>query len=212
MRNSFNQTLKNATAPTINRGIKTAFFQKLALGTLEKTHYQNYLAQDYFYLLEYTRILTLVAHKAPTASEKIFLLALAECCLQEPAFHENFSAEEKEKILPHCASKKYISFLKKHSTQTYEEAIACLIACMHSYLEISHILNPHDKKNPYQYFFDSYTNKKFLELYQKFENILKDQYEKSENEKKEKLLSLVKKGAEFDIDFIEASDKPYVRI
>jgi thiaminase/transcriptional activator TenA len=110
------------------------FVQAIGDGTLSEEHYRFYLAQDYVYLIDFSRFFALGAAKAPNLSSmERFGKLLDETLHFEMELHRNLCAEfglsrqELERTRPSPTCLAYTSFLLRVA---YEGEAATLLAAL----------------------------------------------------------------------------------
>ena len=118
-------------------------------GTLPVDQFKYYVAQDYVYLIDYSRVLAIASARAPKLEDMSWFAGLLDETLnQEMALHRNYcqefgiSNQELEATEPAPATLAYTSFLLKVAHQgSFGELTASLLPCQWGYWEIGeHLL------------------------------------------------------------------------
>ena len=120
------------------------FVRGIGDGTLDEARFRFYVRQDYRFLIDYGRLLSLGAARAPRVAEMRRFAALAQSVLEtEMALHVGFAerwgiaaeALEAEPVAPATAA--YADFLLRVATLgDYAELVAALLPCMWGYAEV----------------------------------------------------------------------------
>lgn len=154
--------------------INHSFVKELALGTLPKKNFQNFLIQDYLYLLDYARLEALAIYKSETLAEMQYFnsllngvfdvelnLHLAYC--QQWGIKKQ-SLQDVPKSLELIAYTQYI--LNKSLQGDLLDIIILMLPCLIGYGEIGlNLLNsPNTIKvsNPYLPWIETYSGSKYL--------------------------------------------------
>lgn len=118
-------------------------------GTLPVERFKYYVAQDYAYLINYSRVLALASARAPKLEDMIWFAGLLEETLNvEMALHRSYceefgiSSQELESTEPSPVTQAYTDFLLKTAYQgSFGELAASLLPCQWGYWEIGeHLL------------------------------------------------------------------------
>ena len=120
------------------------FVRGIGDGTLDEERFRFYVRQDYRYLIDYGRLLSLGAARAPRLEDMRRFAALAQSVLEvEMTLHVGFAQRwgiaaaelEAEPAAPATAA--YADFLLRTATVgDYAELVAALLPCMWGYAEI----------------------------------------------------------------------------
>ena len=90
----FAQQLREVAAPVWKEILEHPYLKDLAAGTLPRETFRYYLQQDWLYLQEFTRALSLTAVRCPDIPEMKFLLSWVEPLVSmEYHFHRKHGAE-----------------------------------------------------------------------------------------------------------------------
>lgn len=146
--------------------IDLPFNQELMKGTLDIDRFIFYVRQDSLYLIDYCRVLALIASKLDKTERILQFLKFAEdSILVEKAMHEKFLAgyEEKEEIQKSPACLTYTNFLLSTAAfRSTEEAVASILPCFWIYREVgNYIYTNASHGNPYQEWIDTYSAEEF---------------------------------------------------
>ena len=118
-------------------------------GTLPVKKFRYYVAQDYSYLIDYSRVLALASARAPRLDDMSWFAGLLDETLNvEMELHRSFcqefgiNAEELEATVASPTTVAYTSFLLKTAHQgSFGELVASLLPCQWGYWEIgNHLL------------------------------------------------------------------------
>lgn len=136
------------------RGLRQAilahpFIVGVGDGTLEAARFKHYVAQDYAYLIDYSRVLALASARATDlATMGWFARLLDETLNVEMGLHRSYCAEfgitagELEATEPAPTTVAYTSFLLKTAHQgSFGELVASLLPCQWGYWEIGEHLS-----------------------------------------------------------------------
>ena len=119
-----------------------AFLRELCAGTLPRETFTFYLVQDSLYLRAYSKVLALLAAKAPRP-EVTQLMASASriTLLVEGALHADFLRGSGADAARSPTCEGYVNFLlaTAHSAP-YEVAFAAAIPCYTIYCEVGHLI------------------------------------------------------------------------
>ncbi|CAI3927632.1 Aminopyrimidine aminohydrolase TenA (thiamine salvage pathway) (TenA) (PDB:2QCX) (PUBMED:17618314) [Commensalibacter communis] len=155
------------------------FIKELALGTLPKNEFQQYLLQDYLYLLDFCRVEALAVYKSRSFEEmQYFSSVLHDLLHVELPLHISYCREwgiqqeiidNTPKTLELLAYSQYI--LSKAMQGDLLDLIVLLMPCVIGYGEIGlNIISDSESKtqnNPYQSWIDMYSGKEYLKIIQK---------------------------------------------
>ena len=185
--------------------LNTKFVQGLKSGNLPKHIFQEYLAQDYFFLETFAKAYGLAVSKS---KDKYSIRTLSQLLIgvsEELILHENYAKEwdidlSNNQIKP--ATKNYTDFLDDVSKKlTALEIMFAMTPCMRLYSWIGQrLLNMgFDKK--YKEWIITYSDKSFENLAQSLENLI-DSYQDSFDINQANYL--YKRAMELELDFFKA--------
>lgn len=169
---SFSHSLKDRTGEIWEAGYRHPFVQGLGSGTLPREAFQFYLAQDYLYLLEYTRIFAIGAAKADTeALMGKFTLAQNNIINGEMDLHraymEKFGIDRAafSKVRPSLFNRAYTgNMLSTAYAGGPAEILATIFPCAWTYYDYATRLAEDYgtvPENPYQSWIDMYSSADF---------------------------------------------------
>lgn len=131
-----------ATAPIRAAVDACAFVVALGDGTLDRDQFHWYLAQDAYYLGEYSRLLARASTLAPTREEQVFWARGATTALEEEAaLHRSHVADGP--VAPSATTLAYVGHLHATSGE-YAELVAALLPCYWLYADVGERLRALD--------------------------------------------------------------------
>ncbi|MDQ6804503.1 MAG: thiaminase II [Actinomycetota bacterium] len=145
------------------------FVQGIGDGTLEAERFRHFVRQDYVYLIEYARLLSLACARAPKLTWMRRFAELAEATLgSEMDMHRDFAAtwgitpEELEYERATPTTRSYTEFLLRTATLgDFSELVAALLPCMWGYAEVGRALAPRSQGHPYSAWIETYASPEF---------------------------------------------------
>ena len=162
----FSTHLWESTKEIYDKIISLPFNRELMKGTLSMDRFIFYIRQDSLYLIDYCRVLSVIASKLDNPERMLRFLKFAEdSILVEKAMHEKFLSEYKDegeiRKSPTCFS--YTNFLLATSAfGSTEEAVASVLPCFWIYREVGdHIYKNAGPDNPYREWIDTYSAEEF---------------------------------------------------
>lgn len=116
----------------------------IADGSLEIERLEQWVRQDYVFLVDYARVLAFAAARAPDLATMAGFADVARATLREEMdLHRSYAAEfgisaaQLEAETPSAATAAYTDFLLRHaSAGSFEELVAALLPCMWGFSEI----------------------------------------------------------------------------
>ena len=185
--------------------LNTKFVQGLKTGSLPKKIFQEYLAQDYFFLETFARAYGLAVSKS---KDKYSIRKVSELLMgvsEELILHENYAKEwdidlSKNKIKK--ATKNYTDFLNDTSKRlNFIEIMFAMTPCMRLYSWIGNSLYQEDYDNKYKEWIITYSDVSFENLANSLENLIETNKESYDiNNAK----YLYKRAMELELDFFNA--------
>lgn len=141
MAESFSETLRREAEPLWKAIHAHPFVRGIGDGTLPIERFRFYMCQDYFFLIEYSRVIALAAAKAPRLDEMGRFADLLNATLNtEMDLHRGFAAkfgipnEELEATRPAPACRAYTNYLLEAAySGTFGEAAAAMLPCQWDY-------------------------------------------------------------------------------
>jgi thiaminase/transcriptional activator TenA len=163
------EALRDA-APSWEASLAHPFVRGLGDGSLPEASFSFYIRQDYLFLIDYGRLLSLGAARAPRLSWMRTFAGLASSVLEtEMSLHREFAARwdvvdlESERAAP--ATSAYCNFLlRTASLGDFGELAAAVLPCMWSYAEIGAALAASASSDRYREWIDMYASEEFAEL------------------------------------------------
>jgi thiaminase (transcriptional activator TenA) len=138
---SFTAGAWTAVAAVRGRIDALPFVRELGAGTLSRSRFEYYLAQDALYLAEYARALAAAAVKAPRAEELAFFASSAHTAvIVERELHAKYVGDLAAdnpalRASPTCAA--YTShLLSVAQTQGYAELVGAVLPCFWIYTDV----------------------------------------------------------------------------
>ena len=185
--------------------LNTKFVQGLKSGTLPKHVFQEYLAQDYFFLETFAKAYGLAVSKS---KDKYSIRTLSQLLIgvsEELILHENY-AEEWDIDLSNnqikTATKNYTDFLDDVSKKLSAVEIMCAMTpCMRLYSWIGQRLSNMGYDNTYKKWIITYSDKNFENLAKSLEDLI-DSYQDSFDINQANYL--YKRAMELELDFFKA--------
>ena len=185
--------------------LETKFVQGIKNGDLPKTKFQEYLAQDYFFLESFARAYGLAVSKSKKKNNIKILSGLLSGVSEELIMHETYAKEwdidlTNNSIKP--ATKKYTDFLEAVSINLSLIEIMCAMTpCMRLYSWLGKNLINMISDNPYKEWILTYSDESFDNLAKSLENII-DEYDESYDI--DQVNFLYKSAMELELDFFNA--------
>lgn len=170
----FSAELRREAADVWAAQLAHPFVRGVADGTLDPERFRHFIRQDYLFLVDYARVLSLGAARAPDLASATRLADLARGVLgDEMALHRAYAAEwgisatelETERAAP--TTRAYTDFLLRTAALgDYAELLAALLPCMWGYSELGLALarEPRPADERYARWIDSYASGEFAEL------------------------------------------------
>jgi thiaminase/transcriptional activator TenA len=165
---SRSESLRAASADLWDAAVGHTFVRGLADGTLDEAAFQSYIRQDYLFLIDYGRLLSLGAARAPRLPWMRRFAALASSVLEtEMSLHREFAARwgvrDLSAVRVEPATAAYCDFLLRvASLGDFSELAAAVLPCMWTYAEIGSGSTP--TADRYREWFDMYASPEFASL------------------------------------------------
>jgi thiaminase/transcriptional activator TenA len=145
------------------------FVKGIADGTLDVERFRHFVRQDYVYLIEYARLLSLACARAPRFAWMRRFAELAGSTLgKEMDTHREFAArwgitaEELQYERATATTRAYTEFLLRTAALgDFAELVAALLPCMWGYAEVGQALAPRAQGNPYAAWIQTYASADF---------------------------------------------------
>ena len=175
---SLAKTLWAENADLAQTALDHRFVRGIADGTLPLEHFQNYVAQDAFYLQSFARAYALaLAHSSDSEGLHSFAELLVGT-LEELKLHEDYAARwdvDLGKAVPGEATLAYTDFLlATASLKTVGETCAAMTPCMRLYAFLGQSLSEKSvgEDNPYAEWVETYSDPEFEKLAVRLEELL----------------------------------------
>ena len=185
--------------------LNTKFVQGIKNGNLPKTKFQEYLAQDYFFLESFARAYGLAVSKSRNKQTIKTLSVLLSGVSEELILHETYAKEwdiDLTTNLIEPATKKYTDFLEDVSVNlSLIEIMSAMTPCMRLYSWLGKNLLNMISDNPYKEWILTYSDKSFDDLAKSLEYLI-DEYDDSYDI--DKINVLYKKSMELELEFFNA--------
>ena len=156
--------------------LKSKFVQGLKNGNLPKHIFQEYVAQDYFFLESFAKAYGLAVSKSKDKNSKNVLSQLLEGVSEELILHDTYAKEwdidlTNNFIKP--ATQNYTYFLDEVSKkQSAIEIMFAMTPCMRLYSWIGKSLSNKILNNPYKEWIITYSDESFENLAKSLENLI----------------------------------------
>ena len=185
--------------------LNTKFVQGIKNGDLPKTKFQEYLAQDYFFLESFARAYGLAVSKSRNKKNIKSLSVLLSGVSEELILHETYAKEWDIDLTTNLigpATKKYTDFLEEVSLNlSLIEIMSAMTPCMRLYSWLGKKLLNMISDNPYKEWILTYSDESFDNLAKSLENLI-DEYDESYDI--DQINFLYKKAMELELDFFNA--------
>jgi len=185
--------------------LNTKFVQGIKNGDLPKTKFQEYLAQDYFFLESFARAYGLAVSKSRNKKNIKTLSVLLSGVSEELILHETYAKEWDIDLTTNLigpATKKYTDFLEEVSLNlSLIEIMSAMTPCMRLYSWLGKKLLNMISDNPYKEWILTYSDGSFDNLAKSLETLI-DEYDESYDI--DQINFLYKKAMELELDFFNA--------
>tara|TARA_B100001989_G_C24429269_1_gene408168 strand:- start:177 stop:800 length:624 start_codon:yes stop_codon:yes gene_type:complete len=182
--------------------LKSNFVQGIKTGKLPKNIFQEYVAQDYFFLESFARAYGLAVSKSKDKNQIKTLSQLLIGVSEELILHEKYSKEwDIDLTNNHIkqATKNYTDFLEEVSKkQNAIDIMFAMTPCMRLYSWIGKSLSNNILNNPYKEWIITYSDESFDGLVVSLENLIDSSKEVYDTDKAN---YLYKKAMELELDF-----------
>ena len=185
--------------------LKTKFVQGIRHGYLPRNIFNDYVAQDYFFLDSFAKAYGLAISKSKDKSEIKSLSQLLVGVSDELILHETYAKKWEIDLSTNyikTATKNYTDFLYDVSiTLSSVEIMFAMTPCMRIYSWIGKNLSDMILNNPYKEWILTYSNESFDNLAKSLEKII-DNYQEPFDINQAN--NLYKKAMELELDFFNA--------
>ena len=185
--------------------LKSKFVQGLKNGNLPKNIFQEYVAQDYFFLESFARAYGLAVSKSIDKNSIQVLSQLLVGVSEELILHETYAKEwdidlTNNYIKP--ATQNYTRFLDEVSKkQSAIEIMFAMTPCMRLYSWIGKTLSNYTLNNPYKEWIITYSDERFDNLAQSLESLINSSKEEYDTNRAN---FLYKRAMELELEFFNA--------
>ena len=163
--------------PLVDEQLAHPFVQGIAHGDLDPKTFGTWLGQDYLFLLDYVRVFSRLAWKAPDAHLGDLVDLAYETFHEEMNLHRSLAASfgvELDRVVKGPICEAYTSFLLR-SAADYGIGLAALLPCMWGYselgLRLATITPPGSR---YRVWVDTYADPGFVQLAERCAQMLDD--------------------------------------
>lgn len=154
-------------APLYEKIRQLPFNQELMQGSLLRERFAFYISQDAVYLDAFSKVLALIAARAPRTQQSLDFIRFAEgAIVVEQALHAGYfqqlQLQDKPVASPSCLL--YTQYLSATATlQPVEVAMAAVLPCFWIYKAVGDYIYRYQQKenNPYQNWIDTYAGESF---------------------------------------------------
>ena len=185
--------------------LNTKFVQGIKNGDLPKTKFQEYLAQDSFFLESFARAYGLAVSKSRNKQTIKTISVLLSGVSEELILHETYAKEWDIDLTTNLigpATKKYTDFLEEVSLNlSLIEIMSAMTPCMRLYSWLGKELLNMISDNPYKEWILTYSDESFDNLAKSLENLI-DEYDESYDIGQVNFL--YKRAMELELDFFNA--------
>tara|TARA_Y100001968_G_scaffold319576_1_gene351305 strand:- start:181 stop:816 length:636 start_codon:yes stop_codon:yes gene_type:complete len=182
--------------------LNTKFVQGIKNGDLPRIKFQEYVAQDYFFLESFARAYGLAVSKSKDKNNIKMISELLLGVSEELILHETYSKKWDINLTTNLiepATRKYTDFLEQVSiNSSFIEIISAMTPCMRLYAWLGKKLLTNNSSNIYRDWILNYSNESFNNLARKLEIII-DEYSDSYDINQVKFL--YKKAMELELEF-----------
>ncbi len=175
---SLAKTLWEENADLARAALEHRFVRGLADGTLPLENFQEYVAQDAFFLEGFARAYALALARSPDREGMVEFAGLLAGVLEELKLHQSYAARwnvELGGVMPGEATLAYTNFLLATAAlESVGETCAAMIPCMRLYAFLGQELAAEgaDKSNPYAEWIKTYADPEFEALAARLEGLL----------------------------------------
>ena len=185
--------------------LQTNFVQGLKTGNLPKNIFQEYVAQDYFFLESFARAYGLAVSKSKDKNSIRSLSQLLVGVSEELILHETYSREwgiDLNNNQIKQATKNYTDFLEDVSNKKSSiEIMFAMTPCMRLYSWIGKSLLNNVLNNPYKEWIITYSDENFDNLAKSLENLIDSSKEIYDTNQ---VNYLYKRAMELELEFFNA--------
>ena len=185
--------------------LNTKFVQGIKNGDLPKIKFQEYLAQDYFFLESFARAYGLAVSKSRDIKEIKILSELLLGVSEELILHESYAMKWDIDLTTNSINpitKKYTDFLEEVSLNlSLIEILCAMTPCMRLYSWLGKNLLSKITNNPYRDWILTYSDESFDNLAKSLEDLIDENNEAYDINQ---ISFLYKRAMELEFDFFDA--------
>ena len=156
--------------------LETKFIKGIKTGELPRKIFQDYVAQDSYFLKSFAKAYQLAIPKSPNTKCSILLSKLLKGVKDELVLHETYAKNWNINLKTNSlqdSTKKYTEFLEHSSlNQSCIEILCAMTPCMRLYAWLGKKLEKDFVDNPYKEWIMTYAHKDFENLAQSLENLI----------------------------------------
>ena len=161
--------------------LETKFVQGIKHGDLPKKLFQDYIAQDFYFLESFRKAYQLALLKSNNPKSSKSLNILLQGVSEELILHKTYSKSwdvDLTKQTLSLSTKKYTDFLENISMKCNLIEILCAMTpCMRLYAWLGKSLEGNSQNNPYKEWIDTYSDDGFEQLAQSLEQLIDESEE-----------------------------------
>ena len=213
---SFTKNLYSDTEEIQSLIINHEFPMGIADGSLDMSCFKHFIEQDYYFLIEYSKILGLATIKSPNyETMSKFSILLEETLNNEMKLHISFCNQlgieetQLKSVIPTTATSAYTNFLVKTGYECgFPEIISALLPCMATYAEIGIKLNSIKQTNinpAYEEWIKMYSSQEFQDLSKWITELVNKEAENCTEYEKYKMKKVYIESCKFELDFWTSS-------
>jgi thiaminase/transcriptional activator TenA len=168
----FSDELRREADPVWDAQFEHPFNRGIADGTLDPERFRHFIRQDYVFLIEYARVLSLASARAPRLEwQERFARLAVETLETEMELHRVYAAEwgisvaelEAEPAAP--TTRGYVDFLlETASRDDFAQLVAALLPCLWGYSELGLRLAAEEHAPRYARWIELYADEEFAGL------------------------------------------------
>ena len=213
---SFTKNLYSDTEEIQSLIINHEFPMGIADGSLDMSCFKHFIEQDYYFLIEYSKILGLATIKSPNyETMSKFSILLEETLNNEMKLHISFCNQlgieetQLKSVIPTTATSAYTNFLVKTGYECgFPEIISALLPCMATYAEIGVKLDSIKQTNinpAYEEWIKMYSSQEFQDLSKWITELVDKEAENCTENEKNKMKKVYIASCKFELDFWTSS-------
>lgn len=211
----FIETLEPIAADVFSAIETHPMIRRLGAGTLSEAPFRHWVRQDYYYLIQYARVLGLTVANAPTVTRMgTFATLLSSTLETEMALHRDYAAEfgldeaTLEATTPSPTTRAYTDFLIRTArTGTFGDTVAAILACEWGFNTVARRLEAagspdHDR---YARWIETYADEEFTALVERFKQLMDEVADRATPAARDRYRRLFWTAAQYEYLFWDAS-------